>query len=221
MILRNAAAPIATVLASLASSPVTQLLPRRPSSCPNAGDSRRAPAAHARLDLPPRNRAFAPRRPRLHLRPGPGRPACPFGEPGSWFPSTACRSRIPDTGGRADGDLPSCRRAMVSPACTESQRHVGSPSLDSSSSPAASNGVALSCSLPRSPDLAGAPRRPCGSARVGLSPPPPAGALPLAARGRSGCPADDGWERKRTRGRSVVVQEAGRLGQKVCKRRRA
>ncbi len=31
----------------------------------------------------------------------------------------------------------------------------------------------------------------------------------LAARGRSGCPADDGWERKRTRGRGVVVQEAG------------
>ena len=33
--------------------------------------------------------------------------------------------------------------------------------------------------------------------------------LGLAARGRSGCPADDGWERKRTRGRGVVVQEAG------------
>ena len=31
----------------------------------------------------------------------------------------------------------------------------------------------------------------------------------LAVRGRSGCPADDGWERKRTRGRGVVVQEAG------------
>ena len=31
----------------------------------------------------------------------------------------------------------------------------------------------------------------------------------LAARGRSGCPADDGWERKRTRGRGVVVQEGG------------